>query len=234
MDKWFKRFHILKYTHVDYPAEHANGIGAVEIDVRGHIFNQTSHDDNNLHIVATCVMLILWAQRETRLVRRRSRKGLTAIFGFKTNCARGWVRWRVGKWRKINLCRRRGFRELLEKQKQHPSKRRLQKYVGCNHAVPLFANCQKDMRTNILWLEEFGNSEKNVGSLRSAKFFAMMYEVKQFRDDLASGRMRFGERSTNNGGMTMKRAGCLYLAHLTAFLWFSSYKLGDVKIFGIL
>ena len=43
----------------------------------------------------------------------------------------------------------------------------------------------QDMRTNILGLEKFGNAEKNVGSLRSAKFFAMMDEVKQFRDDLA-------------------------------------------------
>ena len=62
----------------------------------------------------------------------------------------------------------------------------------------------------------------------------MMDEVKQFRDDLVSGRMRFGARSTNNGGMTMKRVGWLDLAHLAAFLWFSSDKLGDVKIFGIL
>ena len=45
--------------HVDYPAEHANGIGAVEIDVRGQIFYPTGHDDINLHIVTMCVVNVL-------------------------------------------------------------------------------------------------------------------------------------------------------------------------------
>ena len=101
-------------THVDYPAQHTNGVGAVQVVVPIDIFDQAGHYNNDLHFFTARILLgdfASWTHqcKPPASMQFKSRE----MFMIRIKLRR-------------NLCCRCGFRELFQKQKKHPSESRLQ------------------------------------------------------------------------------------------------------------
>ena len=66
-------------THVDYPAQHTNGVGAVQVVVPIDIFDQTGHHNDDLHFFGSerFCLVTLQVQRTNKNAQQqyRSRRG---------------------------------------------------------------------------------------------------------------------------------------------------------------